>query len=144
MQEKLKQTGKTNTCPCAVIVRDGKILKGFRHYSPKLSRWISPGGRCEKGETIEQALLREIKEEVNITDIKIADFIGEVKGASEGDVVPIFFCTTEQDFELMEPEKFSEWKWVPIEEYLRGNEWAQMNSASHKLVSEYLLKRRLV
>jgi len=66
----------------------------------------NPGRRSDIGETIEQTLRREVAEEVNITDLEILDFIGEVPGAKEGDVVLMFYCTTKQDGKLMEPEKF--------------------------------------
>ena len=93
------------------------------------------------GETIESTLRREVKEEVGITDLEIHEFIGEILGAKEGDAVPVFFCTTKQEPRLMEPEKFSEWRWVPITEYLSGEPWSTMNLPAHKLVSAYLLKK---
>ncbi|GEM_PF-5392376 len=44
---------------------------------------------------------------------------------------------------LMEPEKFSEWRWVPIEEYAAGGPYSQMNPAVHAMVSEFLRRRAL-
>jgi len=138
----LSADGDISVCPTAAMVRDNKILLGLRNYTPdkwkEISVWTTPGGRCDLGETIEETLCREVKEEVGITDFEIVDFIGEVPGAKEGDRVLIFYCVTFQDAELMEPEKFSGWRWVPIEEYLAGTPWNEMNPEAYKMISEYL------
>ena len=142
LQSQLSSIADPSTCPSAFIVKDGKVLKGLRNYTPdkwkEVSVWISPGGRCEPGETIEQAIRREVQEEVGITDLTILYFIGEVPGAKEGDIVPIFFCTTSQEPKLMEPEKFSEWKWVPLAEYLQGEPYSTMSPKAHELMTEFL------
>ena len=141
-QTQLKRIGNPTICPAAAIIRNGCILLGFRNYTPDkwktISVWTSPGGRCDEGETVETTLRREVKEETDIDDLKIIDFIDETPGAKKGDIVPIFYATTEQDFRLMEPAKFSEWKWVPIAEYLLGAPYNKMNPASHKLISGYI------
>src|SRR6185436_13382943 len=53
---------------CAVILKEGKILVAQRSDSMKQAlKWEFPGGKVEAHETAEQCLLREIKEELNIT-----------------------------------------------------------------------------
>ncbi len=142
MEEKLKEFGSNKTCPIAIIMRDGKLLTGYRNYTEdkwkKISVWTVPGGRCDEGEIIEDALRRETFEEVGINELEIIDFIGEVPGAKEGDVVPIFFCTTNQDFKLMEPEKFSEWRWITKDEYINNKEYRGFNSLARNLIVDYL------
>lgn len=141
---KFKEKGSSTTCPVAIIIKDRKILLGLRHYTPDkwkaISVWTCPGGRCDEGETIEQVLRREVREEVGITDLEIKDYIGEVPGAKEGDVVPLFLCKTEQDFKLMEPEKFSEWKWVDIKDYINGKPKPYINELSREMVKRFLSK----
>lgn len=142
LQDKLSQKGNVLICPTAVIIRNDCILLGLRNYTPdkwkKISVWTTPGGRCDLNETVEETLRREIKEEVSIDKLEIVGFIGEISGAKERDVVPIFLCKTEQNFRIMEPEKFSEWRWVPIPEYLKGKSWNIMNPSAYKLISEFL------
>ena len=142
MESKLKEIGNEFKCPIAIMMRDGKILTGHRHYTQdkwkKISVWTVPGGRCDPGEIIQDALTREIQEEVGITEFEIIDFIGEVPGAKEGDIVPMFFCATKQDFKLMEPEKFSEWRWVSKDEYMAGGEYSGFNSTARKVIVDYL------
>jgi 8-oxo-dGTP pyrophosphatase MutT (NUDIX family) len=140
---KLSTVAGPSYCPAAVIVCDQKILLGLRNYTAdkwkEISVWTTPGGRCDAGETIEAALQREVQEEVGITDLSILDVIGQIPGAKEGDTVPVFYCTSNQEAKLMEPEKFSEWRWVPVGEYLSGSVWSEMNPAAHRLISDYLL-----
>lgn len=97
---------------------------GHRHYTPdkwkKISVWTVPGGRCDEGEKIEETLRREVREETGITDLEIIEYLGQVSGAKDGDIVPIFACKTLQEPTLMEPEKFSEWSWKEFEEYKSG------------------------
>jgi ADP-ribose pyrophosphatase YjhB (NUDIX family) len=127
-----------------VIIKNKSILLGLRNYTPEkwkaISVWTTPGGRCEAGETIEAALRREVKEEIDVDNLRILDFIGEIPGAKEGDIVPIFLCDTDQTPRLMEPEKFSEWKWISLEEYQNGKDWRTMNPAAHALIKNFLIK----
>ncbi|MGB3343552.1 MAG: (deoxy)nucleoside triphosphate pyrophosphohydrolase [Aequorivita sp.] len=52
---------------CAVILKENKILIAQRSEKMKLPlKWEFPGGKLEDGENEEQAIIREIKEELNI------------------------------------------------------------------------------
>ncbi len=141
LAEALAREGNGTLCPTAIMIRDGKVLRGLRNYTKEkwkdISVWTTPGGRSDPGETLEEALRREVKEEVGITDFTIDDFIGEVPGAKEGDVVPVFLCSTKSEATLMEPEKFSAWKWVPFEEYLA--ETPKLNPAAKQMIEKYLV-----
>lgn len=148
LQVELSKIGHYTLCTSAIIVRDQKILLGLRNYTPdkwkSISVWTTPGGRSEEGETLESALRREVQEEVGFTNLDILEFIGETPGAKEGDILSIFFCTTDQEPQLMEPEKFSEWKWVPIQEYIQGEPWSTMNPTAHKVISDFFKKKYFV
>lgn len=55
----------------AIIETNGRVLIAQRPGGDKLGlKWEFPGGKIERGETPEQCLVREIKEELNL-DIKI-------------------------------------------------------------------------
>jgi 8-oxo-dGTP pyrophosphatase MutT (NUDIX family) len=49
----------------AVVEQDGKILLIKRKYPPY--GWALPGGKVECGETLEEAVKRELLEETNLT-----------------------------------------------------------------------------
>lgn len=76
-------------------------------------------------------------EETGISDLQILGYIEEVPGAKEGDSVPLFYGKTEQEFKLMEPEKFSEWRWVKISDYLAGAPGNFINGEAHKIITLY-------
>ncbi len=57
-----------------IIICDNKLLIARRNHQKSLSgMWEFPGGKQEIGETIEECLMREIKEELNI-NIIVGDF----------------------------------------------------------------------
>ncbi|GGW27785.1 (deoxy)nucleoside triphosphate pyrophosphohydrolase [Arenibacter certesii] len=57
---------------CAIIVKDDKILIAQRSEEMKLPlKWEFPGGKLNEGEDEEQAIIREIKEELNVEIIPL-------------------------------------------------------------------------
>jgi len=49
-----------------VVVRDGSVLLIRRGKEPLRGRWVVPGGTVELGETLEEALVREMEEETGL------------------------------------------------------------------------------
>lgn len=63
----------------AGIIQDGsKIFATQRGYGEQKGFWEFPGGKMEPGETPQQALKRELKEELAI-DVNVGDFICTVE-----------------------------------------------------------------
>ena len=62
----------------AIIVKDGKILATQRGYGKWKGWWEFPGGKIEAGEKAQEALRREIQEELEI-EIAIDKFIQTVE-----------------------------------------------------------------
>lgn len=50
----------------AVVVHDGRVLLIRRAKEPLSGRWVVPGGTVELGETLEEAVSREVLEETGI------------------------------------------------------------------------------
>jgi len=63
----------------AAIIRDGnKIFATQRGYGKFKSFWEFPGGKIEEGETLEQALVREIREELD-TEIIVGELFDTIE-----------------------------------------------------------------
>ncbi len=63
----------------AAILRDGRVLAARRTKpSTAAGRWEFPGGKVEPGETPEQALVREIAEELQVTISVTGWLTGEI------------------------------------------------------------------
>jgi mutator protein MutT len=50
----------------AVLIHEGRVLLIRRGKEPLKGRWVVPGGTVELGETLEDALVREIQEETGL------------------------------------------------------------------------------
>ena len=72
---------KTIRVAAAVIHEENKIFATARGYGEYKGQWEFPGGKIEPGETPQEALKREIKEEL-ATDIMslMASFSGKFYG----------------------------------------------------------------
>lgn len=57
---------KTIEVVAAIIHHEGKILATQRGYGEHKGMWEFPGGKMEPGETEEEAIVREIREELNV------------------------------------------------------------------------------
>jgi 8-oxo-dGTP diphosphatase len=69
---------KTVEVSAALIFRDGKLLIAQRHANAHLGGlWEFPGGKREAGETFEQCLVREIREELGV-EISVGELFEEV------------------------------------------------------------------
>lgn len=62
----------------AVIVKDGRIFATQRGYGDFKDFWEFPGGKIEPGEKAEDALIREIKEELE-ADITVDSFLQTIE-----------------------------------------------------------------
>ena len=63
----------------AAIIRDGnRILATQRGYGEQKDGWEFPGGKVERNETPEAAIVREIREELN-ADIEVTGFLTTVE-----------------------------------------------------------------
>ena len=69
---------KTIRVVAAIIIDDGKVFATQRGYGDFKDGWEFPGGKIETGETPQEALIREIKEELEV-EIKVGDLIDTVE-----------------------------------------------------------------
>lgn len=69
---------KTIRVVAAVIKNENKIFTTARGYGEFKGQWEFPGGKIEAGETPQEALVREIKEELETT-IQVGDLIDTIE-----------------------------------------------------------------
>lgn len=69
---------KTVKVVAAIITKDNKIFATQRGYGDFKDGWEFPGGKVEPNETSEQAIVREIWEELG-ADIKVTGFLTTVE-----------------------------------------------------------------
>ncbi|MBQ8500141.1 MAG: (deoxy)nucleoside triphosphate pyrophosphohydrolase [Bacteroidales bacterium] len=69
---------KTIEVVAAVILREGKVFATQRGYGEWQGWWEFPGGKIEPGETPQEALIREIREELD-AEISVGDLLETVE-----------------------------------------------------------------
>ena len=93
-----------------VHIRDRKVLVAPNEGN---DTWFLPGGRREPGETDEQTLTREVKEELSV-DIRpetieyLDTFEGQAHGAPEGQVARVTCHTASFEGELIASSEIAE------------------------------------
>ena len=112
---------KTIRVVAAIIVENGRVFATQRGYGDFKDGWEFPGGKIEAGERPEQALVREIREELD-TEIRVERLLRTV----EWDYptfhlsMDCFICKIESgDLHLREHEAA---RWLDLE-HLNDVDW---------------------
>jgi len=81
----------------AAVVRDGagRLLLLRRGFDPGRGLWTFPGGFVDLGESVEEAAVRETREELGI-DIELGGVIGVYSRADDRVALVVFAATTTQ------------------------------------------------
>ena len=113
---------------CAIIVHEGKILGTQRGYGDFAGGWEFPGGKIEPGELPEDAVRRELKEEL---DLEVE--VGQLFDTVEYDYptfhlsMQCFLCTMgnrgfvlkeHADARWLDRDTVDEVEWLPADEGL--------------------------
>jgi ADP-ribose pyrophosphatase len=124
----------------ALIVNDNNetlLLKRTSKTRNEAGFWSKPGGGVEFGEEIEDAVKREIKEELGV-DIELTNFLGFTNSVLESENqhwVSFNYLAKIIGGELknLEPEKHEEIKWFKLNELPE-----KVNKYTIEAVNEYL------
>ena len=102
----------------AAIVRDGRLLLVKRRRAPEAGHWSLPGGKVDFGESVADAVKREIREEVGL-EIELLRSLGIVEMIGVDDqhwVSPIYLARApEGEARNNEPEKLEAFAWVELD-----------------------------
>lgn len=91
----------------AIIERGGEYLMARRR---DIGWWNLPGGGLEAGETVEQGLAREVREEVGV-EIRIMRLVGVYSKPQKNEVVLTFLCKLADDTPPATSDEVSEVRW---------------------------------
>ena len=120
---------------CAIILNSiGKVLVTRRSATMPLPlKWEFPGGKIEDGETAEECLIREIKEELNI-EIEITGSLSPNEYQYADKLIKLIpFICRQSDGEIVLKEHV-DYKWVEVNDLL-DMDWAE---ADVPIVKRYL------
>lgn len=68
---------------------DGKIVLLRRNLEPGLGRWTFPAGFVDRGEVVEAAAAREVKEETGL-EVEITSLIGLYSRAGDANILAVY------------------------------------------------------
>jgi len=106
----------------AVIINEGKIALIKRGSEPSKGKWTIPGGLVELGETLEQSVIRETKEEtgLDVENPRLIDVVSNVdldeKGKVKYHYVIIDYLVHVKNGTAKASSDAEELRWVPFEE----------------------------
>jgi 8-oxo-dGTP diphosphatase len=101
----------------ALIVREGQVLIGQRRPDqPMASQWEFPGGKIEPGESAEQALARELDEELGIQAV-IGPRVTRIRhNYRHGGAVDLQFFAVHHFTGEIENRIYHEVRWTKLED----------------------------
>jgi 8-oxo-dGTP diphosphatase len=107
----------------AAIVRDGKLLVVRRARKPALNLYTFPGGGVETGETLTEAVIREVREETALTIEPVAlaghreAIVRDGEGRVERHFVILCFASRWLAGEPVLNEELDDSRWVTPAEF---------------------------
>ena len=107
--------GRPELCAGAVARQAGHLLLIQRATEPGRGQWSLPGGRVESGETMAEAVVREVREETGV-EVVCGPLIGWVERISDSHhfVIADFDATPVGAAEPTPGDDASAARWVPL------------------------------
>jgi 8-oxo-dGTP diphosphatase len=113
---------------CAVIIRNGRILITRRGPgTARAGKWEFPGGKMIEGESREECIVREIKEELSI-DISVTEWLKPVEHSYPDIHIRLIPCMAEITDGSIQLTEHSKYEWVKIKNLL-SYDWSPADIA---------------
>jgi len=102
-------------CVGAVVVDDDRLLLIRRGRAPGVGQWSIPGGRVERGETLAEAVVRELAEETGLEGV-CGEMLGwsQLIGADSHVVILDFVVTVLEGRDPTAGDDAVDAAWVPL------------------------------
>jgi 8-oxo-dGTP diphosphatase len=98
------------------MIKDNRLLIAKRKANDRLgNKWEFPGGKVEYGETPEQCMKREMKEEFSI-DVSVGDYLGESIYHYEHRSIRLLVYRTYWDKGNISIKAHDDYKWVSLDQ----------------------------
>ena len=106
---------RPEVCVGAVVVESEQLLLIRRGRGPAQGEWSVPGGRVERGETLAEAVVRELWEETHVPGV-CGELLGWVEriGEQAHHVILDFRVIPLEDEEPVAGDDAAEVAWVPL------------------------------
>lgn len=108
---------RPEVCVGAVAVDNERLLMIRRGRGPADGLWSVPGGRVEAGETLAEAVVREVREETGLEGVcdRLVGWVERI-GDDHHFVILDFYVEVLEDGEPVAGDDAAEARWVPIED----------------------------
>ncbi|HWW53150.1 MAG TPA: NUDIX hydrolase [Acidimicrobiales bacterium] len=102
-------------CVGAIVIDDDQLLLIRRGHGPAAGEWSVPGGRVEMGETLAEAVVRELREETGVVGV-CGELVGWVERVGEGFhyVILDFRVVALEEIDPVAGDDAAEAAWVPL------------------------------
>jgi|ERR1035437_3120676 8-oxo-dGTP pyrophosphatase MutT (NUDIX family) len=126
----------------AVIIKNDKAL--VLKEVDRFNGFDLPGGKIDEGESIDQALKRELDEELGLKEFEMGDLLHVYERTDYKkeniSLMLVFYKVSTGDFDVILSEEHTEYKWISKEELAEMAANSMLRNDGVKVAIEMVLK----